>query len=103
MLTGECMIASPQFQSARWNEEGKIEYLSIGYVTDCFMGDTAGDVGAVFGMMKHMSIDIDVSVGLIFMGVVQWLSSVLSGLPKSLSVEEDIPVGGTNKRRGADP
>ena len=101
--TGARMIAPPQSQSARWDEEGKIEYLSVGYVTDRFTGDTTGGMGAVFGMMKHMGVDIDGSVGSLSMRVVQRLGSVLPGIPKSFSAEQDIPSWWTDKRRGADP
>jgi len=104
--TGELMIAPPETRSARWNDAGKIDYVSVGYVADRFTGDTTGGMGAVFGMMKHMGIDIDGSVGSPIMRFVMWLGSRVlpeGSIPKSYSSEDDIPSWWTDKRRGADP
>ncbi|KAL3910665.1 MAG: hypothetical protein SGARI_002011 [Bacillariaceae sp.] len=47
--SGAKYIAPPEARSVIFNDEGKVKYQSVGYVTDRFTGDTTGGRGAVFG------------------------------------------------------
>lgn len=87
-----------------FNEDGKIKYQSVGYITDRFTGDTTGGKGAVFGLYEVIGQPIDATVGGKVMGIMQKVSSKLPGgiLPKSFSSKEDIPAWWTDKRRGND-
>ena len=100
------VIAPPEARSVIWKESNKkIKYMSVGYVTDRFTNDTTNGMGAIFGLMHHMGIQIDGDVGSPITVFLQWLSSVLpegsTEIPKSYSNEDDIPAWWTDIRRGA--
>ena len=103
--TGEKLIAPPEARSILWNDDGKIRYQTVGYVTDRFTGDTTGGRGAVFGLYAHMGQEIDANPGNPVIGFFQWLGTVLpeGTVPKSYSKEEDIPSWWSDKRRGNEP
>lgn len=102
--TGAKYIAPPEARSIIFNEEGKIIYQSVGYVTDRFTGDNTGGRGAVFGQYFVMGQEIDAGVGSPATILLQKLSSLLPEgmIPKSYSNVDDLPAWWTDKRMGAE-
>ena len=99
------VIAPPEARSVIWKESNKkIKYMSVGYVTDRFTNDTTNGMGAIFGLMHHMGIQIDGDIGSPVTVFLQWLAANVlpeGMVPKSYSKEEDIPSWWKDKRRGA--
>ena len=85
-----------------FNDEGKIKYQSVGYITDRFTGDTTAGKGAIFGLYEVVGAPVDARIGGKVMGIMQKVTSKLPGLnlPKSFSDRKDIPEWWTDKRRG---
>lgn len=103
--TGKALIAPPEARSVVWNDDGKIQYQSVGYVTDRFTGDTTDGQGAVFGLYAHMGAKMDATPGSPITRFLQWLATILPeemGIPRSYSREDDIPIWWIDPRRGAD-
>lgn len=102
--TGEKYIGPPETRSITFDANGKVRYITVGYVADRFTGDTTGGRGAVFGMYAVMGEELDDTVGSPFMIFVQWLSSVLPEgmVPKSYSKKEDLPAWWKDSRMGAE-
>jgi hypothetical protein len=89
-----------------FKEDGKIQYLSAGYVADRFTGDTTNGLGAIFGKYETIGVPLSAlglgQVGNKFLGKFQKLSDFLPKgvLPRSFSAEKDIPKWWKDKRRG---
>jgi hypothetical protein len=56
--TGKKLIGPPEARSFVFNEQGKIKYQTVGYVTDRFTGDTTAGKGAIFGLVSYVHIYI---------------------------------------------
>ena len=100
--TGAEYIAPPEARSVVFNDEGKIVYQTVGYVTDRFTGDTTGGRGAVFGMYAVMGQEIDATVGSPTTTLLQKLAMFLPGIPKSYSDPKDWPKWWKDTRKGAE-
>jgi len=102
--TGAKYIGPPEARSVIWNDEGKIKYQSVGYVTDRFTGDTTGGRGAVFGQYAVMGQEIDANVGSVGTIFLQRLTGLLPEgmVPLSFSKKEDLPAWWTDERMGAE-
>jgi len=101
--TGAKLVGPPEARSITWNEEGKIKYVTVGYVTDRFTGDTTGGKGAIIGLYDVVGRPINANIGSKQTRFIQKLATVLpeGKIPRSYSKEEDIPSWWTDKRRGA--
>ena len=100
--TGAPLIAPPEARSVTWNDDGKIQFETVGYVTDRFTGDTTGGKGAVFAHFHVMGEDLDGNPGSLSMRFRQWLGNMLPDVPNSFSKPEEIPSWWTDKRMGAE-
>lgn len=102
--TGAKYIAPPEARSLIFNDDGKIKYSSVGYVTDRFTGDTTGGRGAVFGQYAVMGQEIDDTVGSLSTVLLQKLTMLLPEgmIPKSYSRKEDVPEWWRDSRMGAE-
>lgn len=101
--TGAKLVGPPEARSITWNEEGKIKYITVGYVTDRFTGDTTGGKGAILGLYDVVGRPVNANIGSKTTRFIQKLATVLpeGKIPRSYSKEEDIPSWWTDKRRGA--
>jgi hypothetical protein len=100
--TGADYIGPPEARSIVFNDDGKITYQTVGYVTDRFTGDTTGGRGAVFGMYAVMGQEIDATVGSPITVLLQKLTMFLPNIPKSYSKPEDWPTWWKDSRKGAE-
>ena len=102
--TGAKYVGPPEARSVIFNDDGKVKYQSVGYVTDRFTGDTTGGRGAVFGLYAVMGQDIDDTIGspitVLLQKVAQWLPQGM--VPRSYSMKESLPVWWKDPRMGAE-
>ncbi|CAB9511578.1 expressed unknown protein [Seminavis robusta] len=101
--TGAKYIAPPEARSVIFNDEGRVQYQSVGYVTDRFTGDTTGGQGAVFGLYAVMGQELDDTVGspvtVLLQKIAEWLPEGM--VPKSYSKKEELPSWWKDERMGA--
>ncbi|KAL3939278.1 MAG: hypothetical protein SGARI_001430 [Bacillariaceae sp.] len=97
-------IAPPEARSIIFDDDGKVKYQSVGYVTDRFTGDTTGGRGAVFGMYAVMGQEIDDTVGSLATIALQKLTEYLPEgmVPRSYSKKESLPSWWKDPRMGAE-
>jgi len=102
--TGAKYVGPPEARSVVFNDEGKVQYQSVGYVTDRFTGDTTGGRGAVFGLYAVMGQELDATVGSPITVFLQKLTGLLPEgmVPKSYSDKESLPSWWTDPRMGAE-
>jgi hypothetical protein len=102
--TGAKYIGPPEARSVIFNDDGKVKYQSVGYVTDRFTGDTTGGRGAVFGIYAVMGQEIDDTIGSFTTVLLQKLAAVLPEgmVPKSYSAKETLPSWWKDPRMGAE-
>lgn len=102
--TGAKYVAPPEARSIIFNDDGKVKYQSVGYITDRFTGDTTGGRGAVFGQYAVMGQEIDDTIGSLTTVLLQKIAMLLPEgmLPKSYSKKEDIPEWWMDSRMGAE-
>lgn len=102
--TGEDYIAPPEARSVIFNDDGKVRYQSVGYVTDRFTGDTTGGRGAVFGLYAVMGQELDDTIGSWTTIFLQKLTEFLpeGTVPRSYSKKETLPSWWKDDRMGAE-
>lgn len=102
--TGAKYIGPPEARSITWNDDGKVKYETVGYVSDRFTGDTTGGRGAVFGQYAVMGQEIDANAGSIGTILLQKIGTMLPEgmIPRSYSKKEDLPEWWTDDRMGAE-
>lgn len=102
--TGAKYIGPPEARSLTFDDEGKVLYSTVGYITDRFTGDTTKGKGAVFGLYAVMGQDIDDTIGSPLTTFLQKLSEWLpeGTVPRSYSKKEDLPSWWKDPRMGAE-
>lgn len=102
--TGMDYVGPPEARSIIFNDEGKVKYQTVGYVTDRFTGDTTGSRGAVFGLYAVMGQEIDDTVGSPVTVALQKIADLLPEgmVPRSFSDKESLPSWWVDPRMGAE-
>lgn len=102
--TGADYVGPPEARSIIFNDDGKVRYQSVGYVTDRFTGDTTGGRGAVFGLYAVMGQGIDDTVGSPITIALQKLAAILPKgmIPQSYSKKESLPSWWVDQRMGSE-
>jgi hypothetical protein len=102
--TGAEYIASPEARSVIFNDDGKVRYQSVGYVTNRFTGDTTGGRGAVIGLYAVMGQELDDTIGSWATIFLQKLTEFLpeGAVPRSYSKKETLPSWWKDDRMGAE-